>query len=180
MKNLLWFVAGATVGSLVTWKLIEKYYMKLADEEIESVVEHFKELENKQLNVSDKKESDIQNSNIKNVSDFTEYDNIANKYKTVEITEDEEELVGPYVISPEEFDENGYEVRNMTYYSDDVLVDDTDKTIVLADQTVGNALEHFGEYEDDCVHVRDDYAKIDYEIIRVNKTFKEAYNEEEE
>ena len=42
MKNLLCFVAGAAIGSVVTWKLIEKKYKDLADEEIESVIETFK------------------------------------------------------------------------------------------------------------------------------------------
>ena len=42
MKNLLCFVTGAAIGSIVTWKLIEKKYKDLADEEIESVIETFK------------------------------------------------------------------------------------------------------------------------------------------
>ena len=42
MKNLLCFVAGASIGSVFTWKLIEKKYKDLADEEIESVIETFK------------------------------------------------------------------------------------------------------------------------------------------
>ena len=42
MKNLLFFVAGAAIGSIATWKLIEKKYKDLADEEIESVIETFK------------------------------------------------------------------------------------------------------------------------------------------
>ena len=42
MKNLLCFVTGAAIGSVVTWKLIEKKYKDLADEEIESVIETFK------------------------------------------------------------------------------------------------------------------------------------------
>ena len=41
MKNLLFFVAGAAIGSIATWKLIEKKYKDLADEEIESVKETF-------------------------------------------------------------------------------------------------------------------------------------------
>ena len=41
------------------------------------------------------------------------------------------------------------------------------------------ALDHIGEYEDDAVHVRDDMNQIDYEVIKVDKTFREAYYEEE-
>ena len=52
MKNLLYFVTGAAIGSVVTWKLIEKKYKDLADEEIESVKETFKN--RKQIKINDK------------------------------------------------------------------------------------------------------------------------------
>ena len=42
MKNLLFFITGAAIGSVVTWKLIEKKYKDIADEEIASVIETFK------------------------------------------------------------------------------------------------------------------------------------------
>ena len=42
MKNVLIFLSGAAIGSVVTWKIIEKKYKDLADEEIESVKETFK------------------------------------------------------------------------------------------------------------------------------------------
>jgi hypothetical protein len=41
MKNVFIFLGGAVVGGLATWKLVEKKYRDLADEEIESVVERF-------------------------------------------------------------------------------------------------------------------------------------------
>lgn len=43
MKNVLIFILGGAVGSLVTWKLVEGKYKKLADEEIASVVGRFKD-----------------------------------------------------------------------------------------------------------------------------------------
>lgn len=42
LKKTLIFITGAALGSLVTWKLIEKKYKDLANEEIESVKEIFK------------------------------------------------------------------------------------------------------------------------------------------
>ena len=39
MNKLFIFSLGAAAGSLLTWKLIEKKYKDLADEEIASVVE---------------------------------------------------------------------------------------------------------------------------------------------
>lgn len=43
MKKVFIFLAGAAIGSAVTYKLTEKYFNKLIDEEIESVKETFKE-----------------------------------------------------------------------------------------------------------------------------------------
>ena len=74
--------------------------------------------------------------------------------------------IGPYVITPEEFDEEGYETISLTYYADGVLTDEQDFPIEDVEDTVGNdALNSFGEYEDDSVYVRDDDKGIDYEIL---------------
>lgn len=43
MKKVFIFLAGAAVGSLVTYKIVQKHYRDLANEEIESVKEMFKE-----------------------------------------------------------------------------------------------------------------------------------------
>lgn len=43
MKNVFIFLAGVGVGSLVTWKYVERKYRSLAEEEIESVKELYKE-----------------------------------------------------------------------------------------------------------------------------------------
>lgn len=177
MKNFLWFLAGLGIGSVVTWKMTENYYRQIANEEIESVVHRFKELENRleKDNVDD----------IKEDNEKQEYDNIIKNYKSTEnyenatIKESEEDLVGPYVISPEEFGENDYEIKSLTLYSDGTLVDNDEQTIAVPEHILGNALDHIGEYEDDAIHVRDDMNQIDYEVLKVNKTFKEAYNEEE-
>lgn len=55
MNKVFIFVLGATVGSLVTWKIVEQKYKKIADDEIESVVKHFKNKENSQDVVDEKK-----------------------------------------------------------------------------------------------------------------------------
>ena len=78
----------------------------------------------------------------------------------------------PYVVSPEEFgekqDENGedYDVITLHYYSDKILTDDRNELLEDVDGTVGyDSLNHFGEYEDDTVFVRNDRLKADYEIL---------------
>lgn len=43
MKNVFIFLGGAAIGSLITWKYVETKYKKLAEEEITSVKELYKE-----------------------------------------------------------------------------------------------------------------------------------------
>lgn len=64
MKKVFIFLAGAAVGSLVTYKLVQKHYRDLADEEIESVKEMFKERMVKD-NLGDKGECHAPKGDIK-------------------------------------------------------------------------------------------------------------------
>lgn len=77
------------------------------------------------------------------------------------------------MIPPTEFDMlDDYDVIELTYFSDGVLVDDDGQVITNIDAVVGEeSLKHFGEYEDDCVHVRNDRLKCDYEIIKDLETY---------
>ena len=81
----------------------------------------------------------------------------------------------PYVIAPEEFGEmDGYNTISLTYYADNVLADDIDELVEDVDETVGlDSLNHFGEYEDDSVFVRNDRLRSDYEILRDNRTYED-------
>lgn len=191
MKNLLCFVAGAAIGSIITWKLIEKKYKDLADEEIESVKETFKN-----------RKSRITKDEVKET-----VEKVINKWKepkeTVEdivtaagySTEDEEnteeddesnytvdvdpgiEVIVPYVITPEQFGEyNEYGTKTLTYYADNVLTDEIDNPITSEEMVtmIGpDALDHFGEYEDDSVYIRDEMNEMDYEILKSEKKFSE-------
>ena len=47
MDKAIIFIIGAGIGSLITWKIVEEKYKKIADEEIESVIERFKNREDK-------------------------------------------------------------------------------------------------------------------------------------
>ena len=71
------------------------------------------------------------------------------------------------MISPDEFGEfEDYRTINLSYYADEVLADEDDNIIEDIEGTVGEeSLSHFGEYDDDAVHVRNDRIKCDYEIL---------------
>lgn len=183
MRNALLFVLGATagaaVGSLVTWKLIEKKYKDLADEEIASVIERFS---NRNKNNDDKKEEEkvelVGRSNvIKEDVEVTEYKQMINdlNYHSLSIDkdgEDEVDVVAPYLITPEEFgDEPGYDTKTFTYYSDSVLADDDDLIVSDYELLIGDALDHFGDFADKAVFVRNENELCDYEILKYDLPF---------
>lgn len=84
----------------------------------------------------------------------------------------------PYVISPEEFDENGYKTKTLFYYNDDVVTDDRGK--VLSENSIEKligkeSLTTFGQYESDSVFVRNDDLKTDYEILADERNYHEMF-----
>lgn len=191
MKNLLCFVTGAAIGSVVTWKLIEKKYKDLADEEIESVIETFKnrkpritkdevkETVEKVINkCKESKETveDIVTAEGYSIENEEEIDEDDESNYTVDVDSGVEVIV-PYVITPEQFGEySEYGTKTLTYYSDNVLTDEIDNPITSEEMEtmIGpDALDHFGEYEDDSVYIRDEMNEMDYEILKSEKTFSE-------
>lgn len=158
MKNILCFVLGSAIGSVVTWKLIEKKYKDLADEEIASVVETFKAQKSKK----DKK--DISTNEVKETT---------TKKKTTKVVEN---IKQPYIITPEQYGEyDEYKTLSLLYLADDNLINDDNEIITEdRDKMLGvDALSHFGEYEDDSVYIRDEDKEIDYEILKSEKTYSE-------
>ena len=191
MKNLLCFVAGAAIGSVVTWKLIEKKYKDLADEEIESVIETFKNRKSRITKDEVKETVEKVINKCKEPKEIVEDIVTAEKYSIEneeEIDEDDEsnytidvdpgvEVIAPYVITPEQFGEySEYGTKTLTYYADNVLTDEIDNPITSEEMEtmIGpDALDHFGEYEDDSVYIRDEMNEMDYEILKSEKTFSE-------
>ena len=92
---------------------------------------------------------------------------------------EEEEVVTtnvPYVISPEEFGEfEDYGKVDLIYYNDGVLVEDgTDEVIEDINEVIGlESLKHFGEHEEETVHVRNDELKTDYEVLLDARNYAE-------
>lgn len=169
LSKVIIFAAGAAVGSLVTWKLVEKKYKQLADQEINSVLERF--VENKEETIEKTEEEKDDEEDESTYKRFVKkcgylYDDESEE----EMEEDEEMGVDrPYVISPDEFDENGYRTMTLFYYNNGILVDEKSNIIdgdELDDLIGYDALNHFGDYEDDSVFVRNDAMKLDIEILK--------------
>lgn len=80
----------------------------------------------------------------------------------------------PYVISPDEFDDlDGYTPISLTYFADGVLADENGVIVDDVEEVVGDALSHFGEYEEDAVYVRNDAKRCDYEILTDEREYAE-------
>ena len=107
---------------------------------------------------------------------YTNYADIEPETKKEEEDEEFMDIGTPYVIPPEEFGEfDDYEEIGLTYYADQVLTDDDDELVEDIEDTVGfDSLNHFGEYEDDSVFVRNDRLKCDYEILLDHRKYSDV------
>lgn len=185
--NMLSFAVGAAIGSAVTWKLVKTKYEQIAQEEIESVKEVFSKRERSEKEETDEpvkmkthitsEKPDIMEYAAKlkefGYSGETDEDQDEDEY---EEEEDEMRSDRPYVISPDDYDENGYETESLTYYADGVLTDSYNEIIEDVDDIVGvESLEHFGEYEDDSVFVRNDNRQCDYEILKDYRNYADVF-----
>lgn len=180
------FVVGAGTGSVCTWKLLKRKYELIAQEEIDSVkaayatreigkgfVEGFRD----GLKVAeDRTQKDEDDVDFKNYASIIQKEGYTDYSRSVEEKKGEAFVEKPYVISPEEFGEfEEYEKISLTYYADEVLADENDEEVDDVDEIVGEeSLNHFGEYEDDSVFVRNDRLKCDYEILLDQRNYSDV------
>lgn len=179
LSSVLIFAVGAAVGSVVTWKLIETRYKQLVEEDRESMEEYYRN----KYGVEEEEPAE-EEPTIDDQIDIREYakrlaDQKYVNYSNVE-REDEEvnDVEKPYVIPPEEFGElEGYRTQTLYYHADGVLTDDQNEIMEDADDVVGEDFsEHYGEYEDDSVCVRNDAKRTDYEILYDTSTYQSGIN----
>lgn len=172
-------VLGAAAGIAVSWKYFKDKYEKIAKEEIDSVIEKFTDMKKTKSDQPKKEQNKATESELNELATLVHdegYFNYADIDSGEEEDEDEENTQKPYVIAPSEFGEaDDYEVISLYYYADGVLTDSFDEIIVDVDAIVGKeSLNHFGEYEDDSVFVRNDRLKADYEILLDVRTWSQA------
>jgi hypothetical protein len=180
--NVLAFATGAAIGSAVTWKFLKDKYERIAQEEIESVKEVFSRRREQEEKVVVNEDDEPRKFDEK--PDIME---LAAKVRELGYVRDQDENEEkeendmrdkPYVISPEDYNDGDYNTESLTYYADDVLTDGYDMLLSedeIEDMVGLDSLNHFGEYEDDSVFVRNDEREIDYEILRDERTYAEAH-----
>lgn len=195
LNKVLYFAVGAALGSAATYFVVKNKYEELANQERIQREEYYKQKKAEKV-----KESDEGGDGEPSEEAQEEYKRLAGNYSDPEqekgddilkyyrkrvkeheeerFKEEEEEMANrPYVISPEEFGEEGYKEVSLTYYADGVLTDEDDYEMDedQIKRTVGeDAVNHFGEYEDDSVFVRNDKLKTDYEILKDLRAYSEV------
>lgn len=194
LSKFVTFVIGAAAGSAVTWWFTKKHYERIADQEIEDMREYYGVCYGEATKAVDNdddecivREEDLpqeptaedirQLAKITQDLGYTDYAKTPASAVSSAEGKSEPEPGRFEVISPEEYDTmEGFDTEELTYYADGVMTDEDDE-IVDADETVGmDPAEHFGEYEDDSVHIRDHKLKIDYEILRDPRAYSDVWS----
>lgn len=190
------FAAGAAAGSFVTWKYLTTKYDRLIQEEIDSVKESFGRLyDSDEGECADEAESedepvrpsepieDPDEDPQEYMQRVYEYESELKRLQYTSVTHHEEgggaaAILAPYVISPDNFGDDEYETSMLTYYSDGVLEDDYWNVVPNPEDVVGDDfMNHFDEYTDDTVYVRNEELKTDFEITRDKRTHAESQAE---
>ena len=179
------FTVGAAIGSAVTWKYVKTKYEQIANDEIESMREYFMRRSSEQgeepsEECVEEEEADSDTIDREEYADmvkqigYTNYSNPENKGGNEKVSE----VKKPYVVTPDEFGEiHEYETKTLFYYKDKVLADTDDEIVEDVDDTVGlDSLNHFGQYEDDSVFVRNEERETDYEILLDSRNYSDVVN----
>lgn len=202
------FLAGVATGFGTSYLVLKKKFAGEKDTELAEVREYYKKKVAEGGVLYDtmaKKMKEASEENAKRYSEETEARKIVRTpdnredmqtlYNHMFSKEDDKDLAGreapteapsrPYVISPEQFaDENRHFAKvPLDYYMDnETLVDGNEDPIDDITGTVGfKALEHFGDYEEDVVHVRNEALGVDYEVTCIHDSFDYGgFDDEEE
>lgn len=187
MSNAVAFTIGVATGASVTYILIKKHFKKIADDEIDTMREYFQNKRAEEANALEEEpdEADVKEArdehqedkpNIREYASLIKKENYTNYSDTVADKKKEvDDVEKPYVITPEEFGELDYSTISLTYYSDGVLTYESDELVEDVDDIVGaDFAEHFGEYEDDSVFIRNDRMKTDFEILVDKRNYSDV------
>ena len=185
LSNVLLFTAGVSVGSLVTWRYFKSKYEVVEDEIEEKTEEAEGESEEDDPEVLESKMS-YKKPPLKEYVKMVEDNGYVPKTHMEEVEEEiangewgDKDVYEPFVIRPDEYGElHAYETLSLNYYADGVLTDELDNPIEDVESLVpADFADHFGEYDDNAVFVRNDNLECDYEILRDLRKFTDVVGE---
>jgi len=179
LSKVFIFAAGVAIGSVVTWRILKPKYERLVEEEIQSVREAFgvnmaptedPAEESDEVDFEELARKADEEAHAKRIQRYNEIIERERYLANSDIEKEEHmSMDEPHVITPEEFDEHeDYSTEFLTYYANGILVKDIYDEVVPdreIEELIGReSLNHFGDYEDELVHVRNDRLKCDFEI----------------
>ena len=175
-------ILGAGGSFVVCNTVMRKRYDQQLEIELEASKEVYRRLV-KKLKEDNKKEVKEVETKVKSSINLnkpamdiqrTNYMSLAKEYGNIEKTEPESVRIE--AIAPEDYglcEEDGFSSEELYYYADGILANEYDE--IIEDPTyAGDFKDHFEEYEDDSVYMRNYTDKIDIHILKSAKTYKEA------
>ena len=140
MNKVFIFGIGLATGSIASYLFCKKHYTTEMNNEIAKVVDYYKDKKSENNSVSDiamgpEKLEKEKNEDVIEPS-MVEYHNISKTYDTISdpdsISDDDctvkidnsEEIcsTAPYIITSDEYGENGYELESWTLYADGIML----------------------------------------------------------
>lgn len=177
LGTALAFLAGAALGGVSAWYVAKTRYDELSEQEIDSAKQAFYAREQQLKEEIAALKEQLAKEDEPEKGDINDYAKMVSRVgysRTSVPPKPEHEVEAPYVISPKEFGEmDGYAQISLTYFDDGILSDENGVIIDEPEDIVGDALNHFGEYEEDSVFVRSDPKRCDYEILRDLRSYAE-------
>lgn len=165
MKGILYFLTGATVGSVVTYFVTKSHWQKKTDEQINLIREYYNEKEKPESeeNVS----TPVKEVKKEKEPLTTMYNAIVKDYES-----DNKKSINiyPYTISEEEYaeDTDHEKINTWFYYEPNEILIDHKGNEVVSDQiarTVGADFAEGFTGENDVLYIRNDEIMCDYEIV---------------
>lgn len=179
MKKFLIFLAGAAVGSLITWYFTKEYYRKKTDEEVNDVVAHFRNAYKREVEEPRRIQQETERQQREAWQEQKKaYYKMSQQYQSPDEPVPEvgyypephphEDYNPPYEVTEEQVLDmmrmnDEWEQVELTYYeADDVVVEDREQ--------MENWSEYVGPVSSKCFNsqglyfVRNEKYKVDYEI----------------
>lgn len=186
-KSVIIFLAGCATGAVAAAMYLKPKYEQIAQEEIDSIkAEYADKDESKEAT---EEEEDEEQSSVKSTSSLEEYKNIVDssnyvnyndittpKTKKTKKSTSKRNNDHIFYIDPDEMgDELDYDCIELVYYADGTLADICDVPVDDINFTVGaDFVNHFGEFEQDVVHVKNEKTHAYYEITKDGRGFDEV------
>lgn len=179
MKKFLIFLAGAAVGSLITWYFTKEYYRKKTDEEVNDVVAHFRNAYKREVEEPRRIQQETERQQREAWQEQKKaYYKMSQQYQSPDEPVPEvgyypephphEDYNPPYEVTEEQVLDmmrmnDEWEQVELTYYeADDVVVEDREQ--------MENWSEYVGPVSSKCFNsqglyfVRNEKYRVDYEI----------------